>query len=64
MNDEQMKTVVDAILDKGLTIEEMIDVCVENNADEENANTLIETCLLYTSPSPRDATLSRMPSSA
>ena len=26
--------------------------------------TLIGTCLLYTSPSPRDATLSRMPSSA
>ena len=25
---------------------------------------LVETCLLYTSPSPRDATLSRMPSSA
>ena len=25
---------------------------------------LINTCLLYTSPSPRDATLSRMPSSA
>ena len=25
---------------------------------------LIITCLLYTSPSPRDATLSRMPSSA
>jgi len=29
----------------------------------ENAG-LTETCLLYTSPSPRDATLSRMPSSA
>ena len=27
-------------------------------------NALFETCLLYTSPSPRDATLSRMPSSA
>ena len=27
-------------------------------------NTLYYTCLLYTSPSPRDATLSRMPSSA
>ena len=27
-------------------------------------NGLIQTCLLYTSPSPRDATLSRMPSSA
>ena len=26
--------------------------------------TLLKTCLLYTSPSPRDATLSRMPSSA
>ena len=26
--------------------------------------TLVEVCLLYTSPSPRDATLSRMPSSA
>ena len=25
---------------------------------------LFSTCLLYTSPSPRDATLSRMPSSA
>ena len=24
----------------------------------------VNTCLLYTSPSPRDATLSRMPSSA
>ena len=28
------------------------------------ANAAIITCLLYTSPSPRDATLSRMPSSA
>ena len=25
---------------------------------------VVTTCLLYTSPSPRDATLSRMPSSA
>ena len=28
------------------------------------SGTLMKTCLLYTSPSPRDATLSRMPSSA
>ena len=28
------------------------------------ADNLLHTCLLYTSPSPRDATLSRMPSSA
>ena len=28
------------------------------------ANDMLRGCLLYTSPSPRDATLSRMPSSA
>ena len=28
------------------------------------ANTIVMTCLLYTSPSPRDGLLSRMPSSA
>ena len=28
------------------------------------AGGMVATCLLYTSPSPRDATLSRMPSSA
>ena len=30
----------------------------------EGMNNVTGTCLLYTSPSPRDATLSRMPSSA
>ena len=30
----------------------------------ESAGATLSTCLLYTSPSPRDATLSRMPSSA
>ena len=32
--------------------------------DESDLNNLLKICLLYTSPSPRDATLSRMPSSA
>ena len=32
--------------------------------DYKDNKILINTCLLYTSPSPRDATLSRMPSSA
>ena len=31
---------------------------------EENPNALIDDCLLYTSPSPRDLSTSRMPSSA
>ena len=36
---------------------------VLENAGAEKADMVI-ACLLYTSPSPRDATLSRMPSSA
>ena len=32
--------------------------------EKANISALIPSCLLYTSPSPRDATLSRMPSSA
>ena len=32
--------------------------------DGQTKNILYTPCLLYTSPSPRDATLSRMPSSA
>ena len=32
--------------------------------DENNEVTIFGTCLLYTSPSPRDRFLSRMPSSA
>ena len=31
---------------------------------EENGKDVIQTCLLYTSPSPRDRQKSRMPSSA
>ena len=46
------------------------DECVELCMDiikEESKDTFVkhqDGCLLYTSPSPRDATLSRMPSSA
>ena len=34
------------------------------NTPDEQLNELIERCLLYTSPSPRDLSTSRMPSSA
>ena len=39
---------------------------MENTEENRQAyrGMLFTTCLLYTSPSPRDATLSRMPSSA
>ena len=36
----------------------------DDNASVEEEEYFTYTCLLYTSPSPRDATLSRMPSSA
>ena len=38
---------------------------IESHRSEAGgASYAVEPCLLYTSPSPRDATLSRMPSSA
>ena len=40
------------------------DESVVTVSDDESDNDGAKTCLLYTSPSPRDATLSRMPSSA
>ena len=40
--------------------EKKFDIEILERIDADNLN----SCLLYTSPSPRDATLSRMPSSA
>ena len=37
---------------------------VEDAREDDGGIVLLNSCLLYTSPSPRDATLSRMPSSA
>ena len=43
--------------ERGITI-------LSKNTAVDYQDTRINICLLYTSPSPRDATLSRMPSSA
>ena len=40
------------------------DTCRCAQSEQNSFQAMAETCLLYTSPSPRDATLSRMPSSA
>ena len=56
----------------GATFFEHIELIKKLNGEPSNSATVIEGlwsvviagCLLYTSPSPRDATLSRMPSSA
>ena len=41
-----------------------VDAMLKRWAKRNGKTGLYQTCLLYTSPSPRDATLSRMPSSA
>ena len=41
-----------------------MDEFISENPDRFFQVGIAEACLLYTSPSPRDATLSRMPSSA
>ena len=63
-------TITDALLKKGIDINKVgiSDDLLKyvNKADIEKAvdDALYFTCLLYTSPSPRDRTRSRMPSSA
>ena len=41
-----------------------VSALIETRGDDKNAAASIDACLLYTSPSPRDGLLSRMPSSA
>ena len=50
----------ESILDDALSYSKI----PSNLADQIKICNSTYTCLLYTSPSPRDATLSRMPSSA
>ena len=52
-----------AISDKAIT-QEVGGETVILDLGSEQYFSLDQVCLLYTSPSPRDATLSRMPSSA
>ena len=48
-----------------MTVEDNIKSVLEmTDLSKDEQNERCEICLLYTSPSPRDATLSRMPSSA
>ena len=53
---EITKLVDDAVIERKLTVNEMLNSIAEIKT--------LNTCLLYTSPSPRDLSTSRMPSSA
>ena len=48
----------------GETMEEELRRLRRENRELKRANGILKTCLLYTSPSPRDKRQSRMPSSA
>ena len=52
------------ILEDQLLADAELMAALENHGSISRSIEIINTCLLYTSPSPRDATLSRMPSSA
>ena len=53
-----------AVCDGAVYQDEVVAVVGGGNAALEEALYLSNICLLYTSPSPRDRSLSRMPSSA
>ena len=52
------------IINSGLTLESLIGDVQRTAKAFYEVNERINACLLYTSPSPRDRTRSRMPSSA
>ena len=56
--------VVDDIIESGVKDKSFIVGCTTNPGDCEKFQEKLDSCLLYTSPSPRDAHESRMPSSA
>ena len=61
----QLKSAIKELQSKGFSIPDYSEEPI--NEEENNIKAIynkIKGCLLYTSPSPRDATLSRMPSSA
>ena len=61
---------IDGDISAAITTDSSVDVdtvgtyTVTYNVSDAAGNAAVEVCLLYTSPSPRDGLLSRMPSSA
>ena len=59
-NSDTLRACVQPLIDSG-----RLKVMLNTPVNDLGSDTVtLKTCLLYTSPSPRDATLSRMPSSA
>ena len=62
--DRSSNKLVDKLIDNGLKFTDKLDIDPVPQEFLDDNVIVVYTCLLYTSPSPRDATLSRMPSSA
>ena len=62
---QEKRTALDAFIEHKARIDAMLERLQAASADHFETNPEeIRCCLLYTSPSPRDRTRSRMPSSA
>ena len=61
---EDAKPTIEAALQFVANVDALIIDLQHNSGGHVNTTSWLGSCLLYTSPSPRDATLSRMPSSA
>ena len=61
-----MAQAIEAIKEKSMLIQKemLAELFTELSTAKEKGRKVVYTCLLYTSPSPRDRTRSRMPSSA
>ena len=63
--DDEMRWLIALLSDSGMRLGEAVGLLKEDfYLDEEIAYVDVRPCLLYTSPSPRDLSTSRMPSSA
>mgnify|MGYP003310065893 CR=1 FL=1 len=63
IGDPEIKTRIEAF-ELGYSMQSSVPGLMDISKEPKKVHELYGTCLLYTSPSPRDATLSRMPSSA
>ena len=61
LENKNVSEIIKLIQSKQIPVKEVVEFYI---ARIKKYNPKLNACLLYTSPSPRDATLSRMPSSA
>ena len=59
---DSLENVIEYFIEQSLITKEKL--CEQETIKRKEFDTLVDICLLYTSPSPRDGLLSRMPSSA